>query len=121
MVAFNGSPKVVNSDATAHNTYMQLLAETGIVGLGLFFWFVKRLFDYLRNCEPGMVTDAIYLALWMALISAFSEHRFFSPSQMLPFILILAMTMANNNYREKIAQHMADVRVKSARAAFRKA
>jgi len=119
VIAFNGSQKVVNTDATAHNTYLQLLAETGIVGLGLFFWFVKRLFDYLKNCEPGMVTDAIYLAFWMALISAFSEHRFFSPSQMLPFILILAMTMANNNYREKIAQHMANVRVMSARAALR--
>jgi len=121
VIAFNGSKKIVNSDANAHNTYLQVLAETGIIGLGMLFWFLKRLFDYLKGCEPGMVTDAIYLALWMALISAFSEHRLFAPSQMLPLILLLAMTMANNNYREKIEQHMMDVRFKSERAALRRA
>jgi len=109
LVAFNLSQTTVSSDATAHNTYLQLLAETGILGLALLLWFVKRLFDYLIESEPGMVRDGLLMSLWMALVSAFSEHRFFTPSQMLPFVLILAMHMANTNYKILVSSHLQDL------------
>ena len=91
----NQSPSVVHSDFHAHHTYLHVMAETGLVGLFLLVWMIKRLFEFVRSIEQPLVGRALELALWTGVIASFTEHRFFTPSQMFPFVLVCAMALAN--------------------------
>ena len=101
LVAFNVPYQAVNNDAHAHHTYLHVMAETGMVGLVLLLWFFKRIFDYIRGIESDFLRNALLLAFWVCTLSSLTEHRFFTPSQMLPFILVLTMAMARDNFIER--------------------
>jgi O-antigen ligase len=45
-----GGNQVIN-ESTAHNTYLHVLAESGIVGLFLLMWFWRSIFLRLRRAE----------------------------------------------------------------------
>ncbi|MGE5148196.1 MAG: hypothetical protein ACM3N5_15695, partial [Candidatus Eiseniibacteriota bacterium] len=96
--AWNGAEKSFHSDAHAHHTYFNVLAETGAIGLVLLLWFMNRLFNFLFALPPSMIRQALLLSFWAAAVSAFTEHRLFTPSQMLPFIILVGMTIAHHRF-----------------------
>ncbi|MCP4652294.1 MAG: hypothetical protein GY858_02770 [Candidatus Omnitrophica bacterium] len=77
----------------AHNCYLQILAETGIFGLGTFLWFLWELL--LKGYkELRRRVDFRYLGLFLGLISfligAFFDTQFYSLKLSIFFWLLLS-------------------------------
>jgi O-antigen ligase len=98
--AFNSPDKIWHSDAHAHHTFLHVMAEMGAVGLVLLLWFLNRLHQFLQTLESPMVRRALLLGFWVAVVSSFTEHRLFTPSQMLPFVIMVGLAFARTNYEE---------------------
>lgn len=89
-------------DHHAHNTYLHVLAENGIIGLILLIFFIYSCNQYIKTIHEKYVFNSLYLCLWCAIFSSVTEHRFFTPSQMLPFSILLGLSHIASNYRSKI-------------------
>jgi len=83
----------------AHNDYLELLAETGLLGFGLlarFFWRAgRRLYQGLWTVSPHVFP--VFAAL-MAALGAMAFHEFFDfnlqiPANALLFTLLLALAL----------------------------
>ncbi len=65
----------MSSGTYAHNCYLQMLAEIGIIGLASFLWIIGRLFRLgIRSFKKSR--DLLLLGL-LAGITAFLVHSFF--------------------------------------------
>ncbi len=65
----------------AHNNYVQILAETGVLGLGGFLWFIGELVlgAYRRlKSEKDLVFTGVFLSLTAFLIHGFFDVHFYS-------------------------------------------
>jgi O-antigen ligase len=92
LMGFNAQAGKVFSDAHAHNSYLHLLAEQGLVGLGLFVAFWISLFRYLRLPSSYPITQRFLLiAFFVLTFASFTEHRIATPSNVLPFSLMLGI------------------------------
>jgi O-antigen ligase len=100
--SFNSVGVVVQSDAHAHHTYLHVMAEMGALGLILLLWFLNRLHQFLHTVEPGMVRMALLLGFWVNVVSSFTEHRLFTPSQMLPYVIMVGFAFAQSRYLESL-------------------
>lgn len=93
---------IEHSDSHAHNSYLNILAELGVVGLGLMLWFYWRLIAWSqRGAAFAALKDGgrnfasfrfIELGSVCLLVMAATEHRLVSPSNVL--ILSLAVSLA---------------------------
>jgi len=106
---FGGYPKIVSffmnpnydfSNAHAHNSYLQYLAETGIVGLGLlvFFWifvFKKMLRAY--NTVEDNFSKKIFLCSMGSIIALFtlaiSENYFSAATVMMCISMVVSLSI----------------------------
>ena len=104
LFSWNIPSYVTYSSAHAHHTYLHLLAETGILGLFLLFLVMYQMHKFINekiDFEPLKL--GLLLAFWMSAWSSVTEHRFFTPAQMLPFNLILGLCITR--YQAKKIQH----------------
>lgn len=72
-----------------HNVYLLVAAETGIVGLFFFLWFLRRTFQEIRKKKP-MIRNSLFIILSAMLILGFFDHYFLTLQQgrmLLSFIL----------------------------------
>lgn len=92
---YNQPYELIFNAAHAHNTFLHVLAETGLVGLGLLIAFLYQLWKYIGTLEQASVRLGLKLAFWNAIFSSLTEHRLFTPSEMLPFTLLLAIALAD--------------------------
>lgn len=90
----NSTEKVNFDDRHAHNSYLHFMAETGLVGLALLVMFLKQMRRYLFNLPESPLRYGLLLGFWTLIISAFTEHTLVAPSQVLPFAIIVGMTIA---------------------------
>ncbi|PMS18363.1 polymerase [Trinickia dabaoshanensis] len=93
-----------HSDSHAHNSYLNLLAELGVVGLSLMLAFYWRLVDW---CQRGAWAAArengrnfiayrfVELASVCLLAMSATEHRLTTPSNMLPIALVISLLLAS--------------------------
>ena len=95
---------VEHSDSHAHNSYLNFLAETGIVGLTLMLAFYWRLIQWAKDgaavsaiAERGVNFTAfrfVELSAICLLVMAATEHRLVSPSNVLILSLVVSLLLA---------------------------
>jgi O-antigen ligase len=95
---FNHPLELSFNSAHAHNTYLHVLAETGLVGLGLLLVMLVKMRQSINSLEPASVRLALKIAFWVAVFSSMSEHRLFTPAQMLPFTIFYGLALANSRW-----------------------
>ncbi len=94
-VQYNAQPQKLHTDSHAHHSYLHILAEQGIAGLGLFLIFWISIFWYLvRLKNQPVIRDFLLIAYFSITIASFTEHRITTPSMMLPFTIPLGLVMA---------------------------
>lgn len=101
IISFNGSKNHFFNDAHAHHSYLHFLAEVGIIGLVVFLLFWSKLFAFIhseRTAIPAPVKAFLLIAMFNLAIMSFTEHRITTPSNVLPFVIILCIAVINHNY-----------------------
>ena len=82
--------------AEAHNDYLQITSELGLVGFGIFIWLLVsalRIFKKLLKTESILITGLLASVVSM-LISAIFEFPFHNPATALTFWMILGIAGA---------------------------
>jgi O-antigen ligase len=119
------SDKIIeHSDSHAHNSYLNFLAELGVIGLGLMLLFYWRLIEWSKH---GAAAAALYgrgqnfaafrfveISSVCLLVMAATEHRLVSPSNVLILALVISLLLAArsvNNAAINHLQHKAHNRV----------
>jgi len=93
-VRYNSQPNKEHTDAHAHHSYLQLLAEQGVVGLIMFLVFWISLYFYLRRIEGQPIMRNFFLIAYFAItFASFTEHRITTPAMMLPFTISVGLFM----------------------------
>lgn len=100
ILCLNVSPDYVCGPDHAHNSYLHILAENGLLGMLLVVLFLIEIKKFTRKIEDKKLGSFLLIALFYAILSGYLEHRLFTPAQMLPFILILGMAISNENYKK---------------------
>lgn len=95
---FNHPSKLSFNSAHAHNTYLHVLAETGLVGLALLLMMLVKMRQSFNSMAPASVQLGLKLAFWVAVFSSMTEHRLFTPAQMLPFTIFYGLALANSRW-----------------------
>lgn len=94
----------VHTDAHAHNSYLNIAAELGLVGLGLllcFFWYLigwalhGARFARQSRCAGYIAFVFVELSSVCLLVMSFSEHRLVSPSNVLVPALVISLLLAS--------------------------
>lgn len=84
----------------AHNTYLQICAETGILGLFSFLWFVVLTFRYavknLKTAEnKNYISAGVILASAAFIIHNFIDFTFFLPEVAFIWWVIFGLNYSN--------------------------
>jgi hypothetical protein len=101
LINYNQQRQKTYNDAHAHNSYFNLAGEEGLIGLTLFLLFACSLYIFLNKLPDEKYFIPKYgLLLYLLNIASMSltEHRFTSPSNALPLVLLLVVFMAKINY-----------------------
>lgn len=105
VVNYNEQKNKVYNDGHAHNSYFHIAGEEGIVGIVLFIGFICSLFVFINKLDDETYFLPKYsLLLYLLNISCMSltEHRFTTPSNALPFVLLVVLLMAKVNYSRQL-------------------
>lgn len=94
----NSTPPQLAPAPHVHNLYLQILSETGIVGLGLFlaslFYFFRRLFPALKSKEPAVFQYGLCLTAGMAGYLAHNLIETMWPAPYFIFTVVIWFGMA---------------------------
>jgi len=101
LLATNTTSNIVYSDSHAHNSFFHIAAETGIIGLALVIVLLLEIRKTILSLEDKALKYSLYFSLITIIFSSFTEHRLFTPSQVLPFTIILGLVIAEQNYRKE--------------------
>lgn len=101
LFTYNRPAAPIFDSAHAHNTYLHVLAETGIVGFGLLMLLLREIWRAIDGLEPPIVRIALKIAFWTAVLASMTEHRLFTPSEMLPFTILLGLALARGRWEAK--------------------
>lgn len=98
-----------HSDSHAHNSYLNFLAETGVVGLSLLLTFYWKLIDWSKEGayaasrfhggENFLGYRFIELSSICLLVMAATEHRLVSPSNVLILSLVISLLLSARTVR----------------------
>ena len=96
---------IEHSDSHAHNSYLNFLAEMGIVGLALMLSFYWKLIGWsrdgaamaaLRNAGQNFTAFRfVEISSVCLLVMAATEHRLVSPSNVLILSLVVSLLLAS--------------------------
>ncbi len=99
LISYNKQPHKLHTNSHAHHSYLMFLAEQGVLGLGVFLVFWVFLLIYIMNIrEAPVLKDFLIVAYFTLTFASFTEHRITTPSNMLPFTIILGLVMAHAGF-----------------------
>ena len=101
VISLNFSEQVASNSSHAHNTFFHVLAEQGIIGFILLLIMIFEMKKTILNEQDEKLRSMLLIMFLYAIGSSFFEHRFFTPAQMIPFLLILGITISTRNYYGK--------------------
>lgn len=102
---YNTQPDKQYDSSHAHHTYFHILGEQGILGLGIFLLFLRAMYIFIRdNGHNKIVQEFLWISFFNLVVMSFTEHRFTSPSNVLPFTLSLSLYIMYVNYQKKYGQ-----------------
>ncbi|RDU97327.1 O-antigen ligase family protein [Trinickia dinghuensis] len=93
-----------HSDSHAHNSYLNILAELGVVGLTMMLAFYWRLVGWCQQGTRAAMREQgrnfvafrfVELGSVCLLAMSATEHRLTTPSNMLPIALVLSLLLAS--------------------------
>ena len=76
---------VYDNPSNAHNSFLQVLSETGMIGVViylLFFLYFRQFWLRNRVADP-LFADLAYFSLLVVAFASFTEHRLSTPSSMI--------------------------------------
>ncbi|MFL9933846.1 O-antigen ligase family protein [Paraburkholderia sp. RL18-103-BIB-C] len=95
---------VEHSDSHAHNSYLNILAELGIVGLALMLSFFWKLIEWSKHGAAAAALMGggqnfaafrfVEISSVCLLVMAATEHRLVSPSNVLILTLVISLLLA---------------------------
>jgi O-antigen ligase len=88
LLSINTSGIVIHSDSHAHNSYLNFLAEGGLIMFILMLLVIGSIERLCRSANSVMA-DSLLCGLCCIIVASASEHRFTTPSQMIPFCVML--------------------------------
>lgn len=92
-----------HTDSHAHNSYLNILAELGVVGLVLILSFYSRLVAWCQQGAWASMREGgrnfvayrfVELGSVCLLAMSATEHRLTTPSNMLPIALVISLLLA---------------------------
>jgi O-antigen ligase len=105
---------VEHSDSHAHNSYLNFLAETGMVGLFLMLGFFWKLVDWSKQgAAAGALVGGgqnfaafrfVEISSVCLLVMAATEHRLVSPSNVLILSLVISLLLASHSANAIMAE-----------------
>jgi len=99
----NISEYIKHTDAHAHNSFLHILAETGIIGLVLWILLFRSIFKYTKKIfvESKYNYYFIKYGLIAIIFSGFTEHRWTTPAEVLPYTIYLSLFIILRKSNEK--------------------
>ncbi len=97
----NRADNIFHNSSHAHHTFLHVMSETGLLGLLLIVILLKKLYKTIILL-PTNIRYPLVLAFWTLVNMSFTEHRLFTPSNALPFTIIVGLAIANNRYSRQM-------------------
>lgn len=101
LLMINYPAEYIYSDGHAHHSFFHILGETGLIGLILTVIMLVIMRKFILELESKFLRTSLALMFWVAVWSSMTEHRLFTPSQMLPFTLLLGFVLGNERVKIK--------------------
>lgn len=89
---------ICHTDSHAHNSFLHVLCETGIIGFVLLLIVLWNIRKEIICIEDKALKLSLYLTFICIIFSSFTEHRLFTPSQVLPFTILLGLVIGNKKF-----------------------
>jgi O-antigen ligase len=96
-------PRARNENA--HNNFLQIAAELGVVGLGAFIWILAASLDSARSNVSTWLDSGLLLALTAFLLTCVGGHPLLIPEAAYPFWILLGVAAAGSPEREAPGSH----------------
>ena len=91
--AHKQDPKLLGNfyHANAHNDYVEILAELGIIGFGLFLWVLYELLRVVGRVLGSFRSDSVYMLAPVIALSGMATNAMFSFPMKQPTTILIAL------------------------------
>jgi O-antigen ligase len=95
---YNESTNRIFDSSHAHNSYLHILGEQGVIGLFLFLMMWIHLYRFINDLLISVrIKRTLLITFWALTFASFTEHRIPSPSNCFAFFIIIALAHGLSN------------------------
>ena len=103
LISVNNQTNKSFNSAHAHHSFLHILGEQGILGLIVLLLFWVNIYYFLKkNNQIPIIRNVLILTYFNLTFMSFTEHRLTTPSNALPFILMLSLYFVQVNHFKKV-------------------
>ncbi|WP_187269330.1 O-antigen ligase family protein [Algibacter pacificus] len=102
LFSYNAKQGKVFDSAHAHHSYIHVLGEQGLLGFFALLAIMVCMYNFIVNNKQNQVVQSIlFISFFNLVIMSFTENRFTSPSNALPFVILLCLYIIYVNGSKK--------------------